>query len=68
MQPAGGTEIQFDYLKKFAQHVFIDNVQITTSVPEKDPLHPLRSNILWLKNNYNQPNLFDWFRETKNHK
>ena len=67
MQPAGGTEIQLEYLKKFGAHVLLDNVQITTSVPEKDPLHPLRSNIIWLKNNYNQPNLFDWFREPKNH-
>ena len=51
MQPYGGTEIQFDYLKKYCSNHW-DSVQITTSVPEKEPLHPVRSNILWLKNSF----------------
>ena len=38
MQPAGGTELQLAYLKKHANHGMLDSVQITTSVPEKEPL------------------------------
>ena len=67
MQAAGGTEIQLEYLNKYAKKVLLDNVQITTSVPEKDPLHPLRPNILWLKNNYDQPNVYPWFKKKENH-
>ena len=67
MQPYGGTEIQFDYLKKFVEYSLLDAVQITTSVPEKEPLHPVKPNILWLKNSYDQPNLHNWFKDKKNH-
>ena len=38
MQPYGGTEIQFDYLRKYGNKNLLDLVQITTSVPEKEPL------------------------------
>ena len=37
MQPYGGTEIQFDYLKKYTLEGLVDSVQITTSIPEKIP-------------------------------
>ena len=47
MKPYGGTEIQFDYLKKHVDQALINSVQITTSVPEKIPLDPVKSNILW---------------------
>ena len=57
MQPYGGTEIQYDYLIKYASKSYVDSVQITTSIPEKIPLNPLKPNILWLKNSYDQPNL-----------
>ena len=67
MKPAGGTEIQYDYLKKYVPKGLLDKVQITTSVPEKDPLHPRLPNILWIKNSWDQPNLFPWFKEKKNH-
>jgi glycosyltransferase involved in cell wall biosynthesis len=67
MQPYGGTEIQLDYLRKYSQQALYDRVQITTSVPEKEPLHPLRPNILWIKNSYDQPNIAPWFKEKKNH-
>jgi len=66
MQPYGGTEIQFDYLKKYCP-VHWDSVQLTTSIPEKEPLHPVRSNILWLKNSWDQPNIAPWFQNPKNH-
>ena len=68
MLPYGGTEIQYDYLRKYGNRNLIDLVQITTSVPEKEPLHPLRPNILWIKNSYDQPNLAPWFTKKENHK
>ena len=67
MQPAGGTEIQLRYLRKYANPGVLDSVQITTSIPEKEPLDPVRPNILWLKNSYDQPNLAPWFRDKSNH-
>ena len=67
MKPYGGTEIQFDYLKKHVPISLIDSVQITTSVPEKIPLDPVKSNILWIKNSYDQPNLQGWFQDKNNH-
>jgi glycosyltransferase involved in cell wall biosynthesis len=67
MQPAGGTEIQLGYLKKYANLGVLDSVQITTSIPEKEPLDPVKPNILWLKNSYDQPNLAPWFQNKDNH-
>jgi len=67
MQPYGGTEIQFDYLKKYVDYGLLDSVQITTSVPEKEPLDPIKPNILWIKNSYDQPNLAPWFKDKSNH-
>ena len=67
MQPAGGTEIQLAYLKKYVNQGAIDAVQITTSVPEKIPLDPLKANILWQKNSWDQPNLYPWFKNKDNH-
>ena len=62
MQPAGGTEIQVGYFKKYVNQGVYDSVQITTSIPEKEPLDPVKPNILWLKNSYDQPNLAPWFQ------
>ena len=67
MQPAGGTEIQLAYLKKYINQGAFDAVQITTSVPEKIPLDPLKANILWQKNSYDQPNIHPWFKDKDNH-
>ena len=67
MQPAGGTEIQLGYLKKHVDQGVFDSVQITTSIPEKEPLDPVKPNILWLKNSYDQPNLAPWFQNKDNH-
>ncbi len=67
MQPAGGTEIQLGYLKKYVNQGVYDSVQITTSIPEKEPLDPVKPNILWLKNSYDQPNLAPWFQNKENH-
>jgi len=66
--PRGGTELQFEYLTKYVDSKLLDQVQITTSVPEKIPLHPTKMNILWQKNSYDQPNLAPWFKDKNNHK
>jgi len=66
--PRGGTELQFEYLRKYVDPKLLDQVQITTSVPEKIPLHPTKMNILWQKNSYDQPNLAPWFKNKDNHK
>ena len=65
--PKGGTELQFNYLEKYVDKKLLDQVQITTSVPEKSPLHPTKINILWQKNSYDQPNLAPWFEDKSNH-
>jgi len=66
-EPRGGTELQFEYLTKYVDSKLLDQVQITTSVPEKIPLHPNKINILWQKNSYDQPNLAPWFQDKNNH-
>jgi glycosyltransferase involved in cell wall biosynthesis len=65
--PRGGTELQFEYLRKYVDSKLLDQVQICTSVPEKIPLHPTKLNILWQKNSYDQPNLAPWFKDKSNH-
>lgn len=65
--PKGGTELQFEFLKKYVDSKILDQVQICTSVPEKIPLHPTKLNILWQKNSYDQPNLAPWFQDKSNH-
>jgi len=68
MEPRGGTELQFELLNKYVDKKLLDQVQITTSVPEKIPLHPTKLNILWQKNSYDQGNLAPWFENKDNHK
>ena len=65
--PRGGTELQFEYLKKYVDPKLLDQVQICTSVPEKIPLSKDKVNILWQKNSYDQPNLAPWFKDKSNH-
>jgi len=67
MLPKGGTELQHGFLDQYADKKLLDQVQITTSVPEKIPLHPTKPNILWQKNSYDQPNIAPWFRQKTNH-
>ena len=45
-KPKGGTELQLEYLSKYVDKELLDKVQITTSVPEKIPLHPTKPNVL----------------------
>src|SRR5210317_1030631 len=65
--PRAGTELQLEYLSKYVDKKLLDQVQITTSVPEKIPLHSTKLNILWQKNSYDQPNLAPWFKDKSNH-
>ena len=65
--PRGGTELQFEYLKKYVDSKLLDQVKICTSVPEKIALHPTKVNILWQKNSYDQANLAPWFKDKSNH-
>ena len=67
MDPKGGTELQFDELKKRLPEHYWEKINITTSVPEKSPIQKGRLNILWIKNSYDQPNVRPWFLIKKNH-
>ena len=50
MEPRGGTELQFEFLRKYVSKELLDQFQICTSVPGKVPLDPNKINILWQKN------------------
>ena len=65
--PKGGTELQFEFLRKHVDPAILNQVEICTSIPEKIPLHPTKVNILWQKNSYDQPNLAPWFEDKSNH-
>ena len=65
--PRGGTELQFEYLKKHVDPKLLDQFQICTSVPEKIPLSLDKINILWQKNSWDQENLINWFQDKSNH-
>ena len=67
MNPYGGTEIQVEYLYKYVSEELLNKVQITTSVPEKDKLVINKSNVLWVHNSYDQPNVMPWFKNKLNH-
>jgi glycosyltransferase involved in cell wall biosynthesis len=56
-----------ELVKRLPKHYW-DKVQITTSVPEKEPLAKDKVNILWQKNSYDQGNLSPWFKNKDNHK
>jgi len=67
MNPKGGTELQFDELKKRLPEHYWNKINITTSVPEKTPIEKGKLNILWLKNSHDQPNIEPWFSKPENH-
>ena len=68
MNPYGGTEIQLEYLHKYVSKELLDKVNITTSIPEKTPILINKTNILWVHNSYDQPNLYPWFKNKLNHR
>jgi len=65
--PRGGTELQFEYLRKHVDPKLLDQFEICTSVPEKIPLSSNKINILWQKNSWDQGNLINWFKDKSNH-
>src|SRR5210317_1737049 len=67
MKPIGGTELQYNQLYKYVDNKLLSNFQITTSIPEKEPLSKDKINILWIQNSYDQPNLAPWFQDKSNH-
>ena len=67
MKPIGGTELQYNLLYKYVDNKLLDNFQITTSVPEKEPLSKDKINILWEQNSYDQPNIVPWMKDSSNH-
>ena len=67
MNPSGGTELQLGFLQKFVDNELLNKFNITTSVPEKNPLSKDKINILWQKNSYDQPNIYPWFEDKSNH-
>ena len=67
MKPIGGTELQYNLLYKYVDNKLLDNFQITTSVPEKEPLSKDKINILWEQNSYDQPNIVPWMKDQSNH-
>ena len=68
MNPRGGTELQVELLERYVDKKLLEQVQITTSIPEKIPLHSTKLNILWQQNSYDQSNLAPWFKNKDNHK
>ena len=66
-EPKGGTELQLEFLQKYVDSELLSHFQICTSIPGKVPIDPDKINILWQKNNYNQPNIQPWFSDKKNH-
>jgi len=67
MKPIGGTELQFNQLYKYVDNNLLNHFQITTSVPEKEPLSKDKINILWVQNSYDQPNVAPWMKDKSNH-
>ena len=67
MNPWGGTELQMEFLERYADKKLLDQVQICTSIPGKIPLHPTKINILWQQNSYDQANIHPWFKDKSNH-
>jgi hypothetical protein len=67
MNPAGGTELQMQFLEEHVDKELLKQVQINLSIPEKIPLAKDKVNILWQHNSYDQPNIAPWFKDKSNH-
>ena len=67
MKPIGGTELQYNLLQKYVDSNLLSHFKIVTSIPEKEPLSKYKTNILWIQNSYDQPNLAPWFQDKSNH-
>ena len=67
MQPFGGSEIQLAYLAKYVSKDLLSKIKLELSVPERSPVVIDRTNVLWIQNSYDQPNLHPWFKNKLNH-
>jgi glycosyltransferase involved in cell wall biosynthesis len=63
MKPLGGTELQYELLKKFVDPTLLDNFQICLSVPGRVPLAANKINILWQKMAPDQPHFQNFFKD-----
>ena len=62
MNPLGGTELQYKFLKQNVSSELLEQFQICTSVPGKVPLSANKINILWQKMAPDQPHFQDFFK------
>jgi glycosyltransferase involved in cell wall biosynthesis len=67
MEPFGGSEIQLSYLNKYVSKDLLSKIKLDLSVPEKNLLNLNETNVLWVQNSYDQPNLYPWFKNILNH-
>jgi glycosyltransferase involved in cell wall biosynthesis len=67
MQPFGGSEIQLAYLAKYVSKDLLSKIKLELSVPERSPVVIDRTNVLWIQNSYDQPNVHPWFKNKLNH-
>ena len=65
--PKGGTELQLAHFNKFVDQSLVKQIDLHLSVPEGIPIDPTKPSIIWLKNSYDQPNLYPWFKDKNNH-
>lgn len=68
MKPYGGSEIQLEYLQKYVSKDLLNKINLTISIPEKNPLTFDKPNVLWVQNSYDQPNVAPWFMNKLNHR
>ena len=68
MLPKGGTEIQLGFLKKHVAPELLAKINLTVSIPEKEPVVIDKTNVLWVHNSYDQPNVAPWFKNKLNHR
>ena len=65
--PKGGTELQLAHFNKFVDQSLVKQIDLHLSVPEGRPLDSTKPSIIWLKNSYDQPNVYPWFKDRNNH-
>ena len=63
MKPSGGTELQYEFLKKYVSEDILDQFQICLSVPGQVPLSANKINILWQKMAPDQPHFQQFFND-----
>jgi len=62
MEPLGGTELQYKFLKEHVSEKLLEKFQICLSVPGRTPLAANKINILWQKMAPDQPHFQEFFR------